>query len=51
VWGIGQRLQLGCGIQNLFAADPPRVDTISGFRGDSALGRTYELTIRLRDAH
>ena len=39
-------LRIGAGIQNLFDADPPFADTLSGFRGGSPFGRTYELTLR-----
>ncbi len=43
---LGKTLRIGAGIQNLFDADPPFANTILGFRGGSALGRTYELTLR-----
>jgi hypothetical protein len=46
-WGgrLG-RLRIGAAIQNLLDRDPPFANTITGFRGGSPLGRTYELQIR-----
>ncbi len=43
---LGRMLRIGVGIQNLFDRDPPFANTITGFRGGSALGRTYEVTLR-----
>jgi len=43
---IAKSLKVGLGIQNIFDSDPPFADTLTGFRGGSALGRTYELTLR-----
>jgi hypothetical protein len=42
---LGKRLQLEFGMQNLLDADPPRLDTVTGFRGEAPLGRTYELRL------
>lgn len=39
--------QIGLGIANLLDASPPYVDTLTGFRGGSPLGRTAELTFRI----
>lgn len=39
-------LRFGLGVQNLFDEDPPFADTLTGFRGGSALGRTYQLSLR-----
>jgi iron complex outermembrane recepter protein len=44
---IARGLHLEGGIQNLLNASPPRVDTLTGFRGEPPLGRTYELTFRV----
>jgi len=44
-WAKGP--QIGLGIANVFDADPPYVDTLTGFRGGSPLGRTAELTLRV----
>ena len=44
---FGTRLRLGAGIQNLFDRDPPFANTLSGFRGGSPLGRSFELTLRV----
>src|SRR5262249_36758646 len=44
---LGKQLQVGVGIQNVFDEDPPQIDSILGFRGDSPLGRSYELTLRM----
>lgn len=43
---VMKTLRLGFGIQNLFDADPPFADTLTGFRGGSALGRMYQLSLR-----
>jgi len=43
---VAKSLKVGLGIQNIFDSDPPFADTLTGFRGGSALGRTYELTLR-----
>jgi hypothetical protein len=39
--------QIGLGIANVFNASPPYVDTLTGFRGGSPLGRVAELTLRM----
>jgi hypothetical protein len=43
---LGKTLRIGAGIQNLFDRAPPFANTITGYRGGSPLGRTYELTVR-----
>ena len=43
---LGKTLRIGAGIQNLFDRNPPSANTITGFRGGSPLGRTYEVTFR-----
>jgi len=43
---LGRSLRIGVGIQNLLDKDPPFANTITGFRGGSPLGRTYELSVR-----
>jgi iron complex outermembrane receptor protein len=37
--------RLGFGIGNLFDEEPPRADTIAGYRGGSPLGRTYTVSL------
>jgi hypothetical protein len=44
--GLGRSLRIGAGIQNVFNKAPPFANTITGFRGGSPLGRTYEVTVR-----
>ena len=34
-------LKLNLSVENLFDQDPPRADTVAGYRGGSPLGRTY----------
>jgi hypothetical protein len=48
-WGerFGSTFRLGLGIQNVLDRDPPFANTLTGFRGGSPLGRTYELTLRV----
>jgi hypothetical protein len=40
-------LRIGAGIQNLLDRDPPFANTLTGYRGGSPLGRTYEVTLRM----
>jgi hypothetical protein len=44
-WGRGLRVAIGLG--GLLAGPPPFADTIEGFRGGSALGRTYSCRLSL----
>jgi hypothetical protein len=43
---FGKDLRVGVGLANLFDADPPRVDVLTGFLG-SPHGRVLELTLQL----
>jgi hypothetical protein len=43
---LGRALRIGAGIQNLLNKAPPFANTITGIRGGSPLGRTYEVTVR-----
>jgi hypothetical protein len=43
---LGRLLRIGAAIQNLLDRDPPFANTITGFRGGSALGRTFEVQMR-----
>lgn len=45
--GWGRGLQVAVGLGNLTQGEPPFANTLTGFRGGSALGRTYSLTLRL----
>ena len=44
---LGSTLRVGAGIQNLLDRDPPFANTLTGYRGGSPLGRTYEVTLRM----
>jgi iron complex outermembrane recepter protein len=48
VWkGWGRGLHVAVGVGNLTQGEPPFANTLTGFRGGSALGRTYSLTLRV----
>jgi hypothetical protein len=34
-------------VQNVLDRDPPFANTLTGYRGGSPLGRTYEVTLRV----
>jgi hypothetical protein len=44
---FGSTVRVGVGIQNVLDRDPPFANTLTGYRGGSPLGRTYEVTLRM----
>jgi hypothetical protein len=44
---FGSTLRLGAGVQNVLDRDPPFANTLTGYRGGSPLGRSYEVTVRV----
>ena len=44
---FGNTLRIGAGVQNVLDRDPPFANTLTGYRGGSPLGRTYEVNVRV----
>jgi hypothetical protein len=44
---FGRRLRIGAGVQNVLDRDPPFANTLTGYRGGSPLGRSYEVNVRV----
>jgi iron complex outermembrane recepter protein len=44
---FGRRLRIGAGVQNVLDRAPPFANTLTGYRGGSPLGRSYEVNVRV----
>ena len=44
---FGNTLRIGAGVQNVLDREPPFANTLTGYRGGSPLGRSYEVNVRV----